>query len=200
MTASWVTPKTDFNPGDVLTAAEVNNIGTDLGLVGLIKIWDSVDAGVTLPAASVTTPTLSQTFKHLVVEISARSSGASSFCVMRANADASADYGYVYGGATTTGTVASGTDGTASPRTGMCNPSTAAANTVAVTRIVIHDYAQAVAAKSANWTTTQRSAADLIALVGGWTWTGTAAIATLTFLPDAGNFVADSRITIYGES
>lgn len=39
-------------------------------------LWDSTDAGVTFPAASITTPTLDGSFKHLVMLYQARSSAA----------------------------------------------------------------------------------------------------------------------------
>jgi hypothetical protein len=45
--------------------------GTWAGEANLI--WDSVDAGVSLPVASITTPTLPTTYKHLMVKYSLRS-------------------------------------------------------------------------------------------------------------------------------
>jgi hypothetical protein len=62
--------------------------------VGLVKLWDSVDAGVTLPTASITTPTLPSTFKHLILEWSARTDGVVTDDIIgvRLNSDSTASH------------------------------------------------------------------------------------------------------------
>lgn len=60
---------------------------------GMTLLWDSVQAGVTLPAASITTPSLDQSFAHLVVLYEASSNIAGTpLLAMRLNGDSAAHY------------------------------------------------------------------------------------------------------------
>lgn len=60
-------------PGDVKTFLRGDG-GWQKG--GMNLLWDSVDAGVALPAASMTTPALDQSFKHLIIMTELRSDNA----------------------------------------------------------------------------------------------------------------------------
>jgi hypothetical protein len=57
----------------------------DVGSPAMVKLWDSVDAGVSLPVASITTPSLPQTFRHLKVIAQILGSSANIGIILRAN-------------------------------------------------------------------------------------------------------------------
>jgi hypothetical protein len=57
----------------------------DVGSPAMVKLWDSVDAGVSLPVASITTPSLPQTFRHLKVIAQILGSTANAGIILRLN-------------------------------------------------------------------------------------------------------------------
>jgi hypothetical protein len=60
-----------------------------------VLLWDSFDAGVSLPAASITTPSLDQTYAHLKVVFRGRGTGVSNTLTnlwMRMNGNSGANY------------------------------------------------------------------------------------------------------------
>lgn len=58
-------------------------------------LYDSVDAGVTFPTTSITTPTLDQNFAHLMIVWSGKAQlAAADNMFMRVNGDAGANYSY----------------------------------------------------------------------------------------------------------
>lgn len=169
---------------------------------GLAKLWDSVDAGVSLPAASITTPTLDQSFRDLVVAIQARSNGAASWVRLQANGETGSvyDVGYTEGNAgTMTGAA---TNGATNVIVAGCQPSTGTANFFGIGEVVLHDYANAakqhsLVAQGAREHGAAGGARQIIssAVIRPG---ALAAISTLTFFADAGSLVTGSRITVYG--
>jgi hypothetical protein len=174
-------------------------------------LWDSVDAGVTLPVGSITTPSLPQTYKHLAVVAHHRSSygGTGDTLGMRFNGlTTAAYYSEVNRARGSTGTAAENL----AVAMGYCGDSACAgsgssANTSGTSFIILPYYA----------TATGRGYCDYIAFGGSGfnTTTGNLfsslwyglyaagiAISTLTFLfMNSGNFAAGfSRFTVYGLS
>lgn len=104
---AWSTPRT-WAVGEVLTAGNMNTfVSNELSFLGppdsvstpgLWLIWDSVTAGVSLPAVSVTTSTIPNNFKHLFItwEGSSAIAASSDSMGVRINGDSGTHYYYQY--------------------------------------------------------------------------------------------------------
>ena len=154
---------------------------------GLNLLWDSADAGVTLPAASITTPTLNQNFKNLLVTYQyQQNSGASQNLYVRPNGDATA---VNYDGVSThaTGSTLTVAHDTVSSAWMIGNGS------FGTGQFLINNYAggtnhmfQGTYSEELHlWT------------VSGY-WAGVAPITTLNFFPGSGSFNSWARISVYG--
>lgn len=176
---------------------------------GAVKLWDSVEAGVVLPAASIATPTLpAANLKHLEVVIRARSDTAAArdSVVARFNGDTAANYdriGGTFQGATAVGSVAAAAQ--TSIFAARIPGATATAKEFGSGTLVIPGHADATGYKIAHtigamiWL--QGTVGDYEWSIGGGVWRSEAAITGLTFLlASGGNFVAGSRITVYGRA
>lgn len=192
---SWTVPHT-YSPGELVTAAMLNSIPYAL-------LWDSVDAGVTLPTASITTPTLDQTFRQLLIVGYVRVTDATrEFISVRFNGDTGANYSYqeLYASNTTTTAVAVG-GGTAAAV--FLVPGTAApANEFGACALEIPSYQGTSNHKAFTARFMMRNtatAADLFSGMVGGLWASNAAISTVTFLDSTGgNIASGSRFSIYG--
>ena len=197
-------PYTDWNA----LAADMNQIVADgAGFVpGAFKLWDSVDAGVTLPAASVTTPSLDQNFSHLLVIFKARSATATSIenLHMRVNGSSAAAYydQVVQGNAAAAS--AGESVGATSMKVGTLAGGSVGATYTGVGCIWLPYYAETTAYK--NYTSisggnrTNLTGHTYEGVFGGFFGSG-GAISTLTFLSQGGgNIVTPSRFTVYGLS
>lgn len=174
---------------------------------GLYKLWDSVDAGVTLPAGSVTTPTLPTTFKHLVVEIHMRTDRVSTNdgILLRFNGDSGANYYYEQLGVTGTASPAVGEAiGVTSLQLEVATGANAPAGCYGACVIEIPYYSNALYGKVLTSHAAARTGSATNGITYGGTagaWAGTAAISTITFAPVSGvNIVAGSRFTVYGRA
>lgn len=161
---------------------------------GLYKLWDSTEAGVVFPTASITTPPLPQTFKHLLVVFSLQGT-ANGFCNVRVNSDASAIYweDQMINGVFSQ--IAAGTGWNWSYLG-------AAANVRAVGRVQINNYSDALLGKSyvgGSYIQNDGSGTQRVFDQGGM-YNSSAAVSTLTFISTAGNLAAGTRITVYGEA
>lgn len=81
------------------------------GKIGLSPIWDSVVAGVTLPAASISTPAIPQTFRHLLIfgsNLRTAAALTSDYINVRCNGDAGNNYALQHFYANNTGLAGSG--------------------------------------------------------------------------------------------
>jgi hypothetical protein len=170
---------------------------------GLTKLWDSVEAGVTLPTASISTPTLPQTFKHLVVEFTGRDSLAANTArlAMRMNGDATAG-SYAVEGVEDSSSALSRYQLQSSAMQALGYPAaTGGASTAGGGTIKIFDYARSTFLKVATihggGLFLNTSGSCIVGIYSGF-WDSPAAVTTLTFLA-ASTFVAGTRITVYGE-
>ena len=171
-------------------------------------LWDSVDAAVTLPAATMTTTSLPQTFKHLLIEVSARGDvvALAAALRMRVNGDSTAAWDWQQLQASATAVTASEGLTDTSAYVGDIPGASAGTFRFSTHTIRIADYAGASKRHSytghssaAEGNGTNASGVTIIRQFGGTTDNSTA-ITTLTFLLSAGNFVAGTRISVYGEA
>lgn len=168
-----------------------------------VKLYDSIDAGVSLPAASITTPTLPGTYKHLRVVYTARSDAAANFegLLLRFNSDSAANYDSQWLQAAGTGVSSSGSLGATAATLGALTAASSPAGYFGTGAIDIPAYRDTVAFKSATGPANYKfdtTATGYFVLTYAGTWKSTAAISMITFLPGAGNFIAGTRITVYG--
>lgn len=170
---------------------------------GLALLWDSIDAGVSLPAATITTPALSQAYKHLVIEWQLRGdSGSGPSVKLRINGDTGSNYSWAAAVATSTPAVsASGSTSDTSVPVGAANGALDAARTAGGGTFRIHNYTSATFAKAMTGDSSYLVATHQWNGIGGdWHPAVSVAVSTLTFFLSAGNIVAGSRITVYGEA
>lgn len=183
------------SPGELVDEAWLNAIGTRL-------LWDSVAAGVSLPAASITTPTLSASFKHLLVLWEAQVSESSmQYLGLRINGDSS---GHYYGNRLTASgsTVATVYEGAStSAKVGLLGDANNAAY-VGSGAIWIPNYASSVAHCFVAESTAVHDASSGNIMLGQFGFgklDSGVAISTLTFLDQGGgNFVSGARFSVYG--
>lgn len=189
-------------PGDVKTFLRGDG-GWQKG--GMNLLWDSVDAGVALPVASMTTSALDQSFKHLLVVISARSDRAALLdgIGMRINGLTAANYFIqTLRANNTTASAFAQAAGTAFDL-GVCAAASSNATSFGSNFVLLPDYANATKGQkflNFNVHLADGTASNFdLRLTGGW-YSGAAAVSTLTFFPTAGglNLVAGSRISVYG--
>lgn len=167
-------------------------------------IYDSVDLGITLPIASLTTSTIPQTYKHLMVVYTARSSAAvvADSLAMRWNGISTAGYydQFMQGSSTT---VNGGSAQAATAiRIGTGAGASAGAPNAGSGVVFIPSYKDTTfyhfyTALSGYMDGTVAGNLGIQAFFGAYA-AGTA-ISSLTFLfPSGGNIVAGSRFSIYG--
>jgi hypothetical protein len=154
---------------------------------GLNLLWDSVDAGVTLPAASITTPSLAQSFKSLLVTYQyQQNSGASQNLYVRPNSDATA---INYDGVSThaTGSTLTVNHDTVSSAWVIGNGSFGTGQFLVnnYTGGTNHMFQGTYSEELHLWT------------VSGF-WAGVVPITTLNFFPASGSFSGWARISVYG--
>lgn len=174
---------------------------------GLTLLWDSVDAGVALPAASITTPALPATYKHLLIEVVGRGdfAGSDVDVGMRINGDTTGNYDTVFVFNNSGTTSAAGQEiAQTSINMFTITGATANANMAGLASLRIVNYAATVFHKMIlgndgrfdDGAGTTFKAAQRVGR-----WRSNAAVSTVTFFPRQGvNFVAGSRFTVYGEA
>lgn len=164
-------------------------------------LWDSVVAGVALPAASITTPALPQTYRDLIVAVVARSDVATHYTLGRFNGDAGPNYDNAISailGSTVTGTPA---NGQTHAYVGGCASSALPAGFLVGGILTVLDYARVAKHFCAGYGGNAHGSGG-----GGQNLLFSAvhkpavdvAISTLTLYPSGGNFVAGTRISVYG--
>lgn len=174
---------------------------------GLYKLWDSVDAGVTLPAVSITTPALPQTFKHLYVEVFGRTNrvATSEQINLRFNGDAGANYDFEL--VQFLGTTFSAPPSEALATVGNAVGFIPAANVAILGAgfvVEVPGYSDATVNKthtSFGFLKSGTTTGNLILTVAGGSWRSTAAISTVTiYAANGSSFIAPTRITVYGKA
>ena len=151
----------------------------------------------TLDSNTVLGGNIPQTYKHLKLVVTCRSSGGASYLTATINGDSGANYNSALAGSNLAGayTAISGS-GTTSWYFGYCAGSGDAANRFAQSEVLFADYTTA-----ANRHTFTAVTALTNGLAGGGGYDGTlAALTRFVLTPNTGNFVAGSRFTLYGIS
>jgi hypothetical protein len=174
--------------------------------VGLVKLWDSVDAGVTLPTASITTPTLPSTFKHLILEWSARTDGVVTDDIIgvRLNSDSTASH-YTALGITSVSAGAPAADDRRAQTVGFFGwaaGASAGGQAFGGGRVEFPNYTSTVVRKpftSVGFANYGFPAGNGRVFTYGGSWDSLAVIATMTFLAASGGlFQTGTRFTISG--
>lgn len=165
------------------------------------------DSTLGAPAANFDINPIAGTFSHLLLVATLRTDKAASAvdeALMRINGDSGANYSDqdIEGSAAAAAAVAHGAVNFA--RLGWATGSTATANFFGSIVAYFPDYANTARAKTCEWESTiyqALAAGNLNARKGGSIWSSTAAITqiTITSLATA-NFIAGSRVTLYGLS
>jgi hypothetical protein len=154
-------------------------------------------------AANVDITSISATYAHLMVVVYARGDTAATNTALgvRFNGDTAANYDYQtlsgQGAAVFAGEQFAQTSAIA----GFMTANTAGANLFSAHCIFIPHYAGSTNNKLAlavSSTKTGTTAATMFVYLTGGFWRSAAAVNRITLLPAAGNFVAGTRVTIYG--
>lgn len=176
---------------------------------GARLLWDSIDSAVALPALSVTTPSLSSAYKHLLVTWRARSTygGSGDTLMLRFNGAAAAYYSQAIRGH---GAVASAAEqiNATSGAIGDMAAAGGAANTSCTGMCFIPDYARGGGVAigyqpyvSFNGGAFNSTTGTMYASVIFGFYAAGIAVSSLTFLTNnAGSFPANSRFSVYGLS
>jgi hypothetical protein len=170
------------------------------GKGGQVLLWDSVEAAVALPAASITTPSLSQIFKHLRVIWEAEIDTGGPDLMVRVNGDAGTNYDSAIGG---WANAAFYNGGYINNGIKFGYASAGAATFGGAGSFDIHCYSDATRDKRASGTYEGHAGTGAAAMqmgyIGGqWRPASPAAITTLTFIPSSGNWAAGTRFSVYG--
>jgi len=167
----------------------------------MAQLYDNV-AGSAIASWDVTG--ISQIYNHLRVVLMARGDTAavSTFARMRFNNDSAANYASIYMAADQGAAIAGVEENSAtSIEVGKVAAATATASHPGISTIEIPAYVGTTFFKNASWTNGFHSALTTLghtAMSGDGVWVSTAAINRITVFPTAGNFIAGSRLTIYG--
>lgn len=199
---TWTTPRT-WTTGEIVTASMMNTHVRDNMAETVHRIAETILLSDT--ASPITFSSISGAYRHLSLEINARSSRATSndSYLIRLNGDSGANYNSLV---TSQSSIAvSATDGLSQTSIQGWNlPGTSAtAGRSSATRVFIPDYARTTYHKNVY--------VDAFLFVTGGTggthwsvvavWTSTAAITSISIYALTGpNFLAGSTFTLYGHS
>ena len=157
----------------------------------MVQLFDSI-LGV---AGTFDANNLSQDYAHLTMRLSARGSQSENI-IARFNNDSGANYWQQVITATTNTVVSAGAAGQTSMHIGYVDPTTANWGSGMV--IDVTNYSEV----TPHFKTISASMAGGLSAFywvgGGGMWGNTAAITRVQILPSAGNFIAGSRLTVYG--
>jgi hypothetical protein len=164
------------------------------------QLYDNI-AGVAI--ASWDVQSISGSYTHLKAIVTARGDTAAADVAvqLRFNNDSGANYDKQQLSAA--GAVASGSEtfGATSVEIGRVPAASATANKAGQVEFTLPNYAATTFQKSFNSVsadTTGQSASTIASIVNACLWRNTAAVTRITILPGAGNWIAGSRLTIYG--
>ena len=159
-------------------------------------LWDSVAAGVSLPAASITTPTLPTGFKHLALVYNGTSAAASTDDLnVRFNGDSGAHYNWQYILGSTAAVAASHQENAASGRAAELGQ---AGGYGGGGMIIIPRYNDAISKTWASYSIGVTSAPVIQAYTYGGIWQTAAAVTSITLLTSSGSNIATGRFSLYG--
>lgn len=173
--------------GDIVTAAQLNLLP--------IQIADST---LTVSASSFDFTSLPSAFAHLLVIGYLRCDAvATSSILMRVNNDSATNYLWRALTGSSSAATSSGSSTTSMTLSGQLASAGETAGVFTPFNVWLPHYANAANQKSAMSLSFLGAATPVVQFSSGL-WNGTAAVSRLTFLTAAGNFVAGSRMTIYG--
>jgi hypothetical protein len=168
-------------------------------LASFVQLYDNIASGA---IASWDVTGIPQTYNHLRIVLNARGDTAATLTETHArfNGDSSAIYDAQYLLTSNTTIVAAATAALNKAQTGEIPAASATADKAGTVVSVIADYKSTTFQKTIisdhgamlDQTTAMRRAMNY------GLWRSTAAINQITVLPTAGNFIAGSRLTIYG--
>jgi hypothetical protein len=196
--------KLNFGAGlvdaDIAAGAAIANSKLAGPLGAMAQLYDSVLGG---SAANFDVSGISQAYNHLVVECTGRSDTASVLLggSVRLNNDSGANYDFERDAASGGLALAAESFGATSMSALLFPGSTAPAGYSGFNRLFIPDYKSTTFHKVfhahtiAKWGT---AASNMEIDDVGCFWRSTAAINRITIFPSSGNFVAGSRLSIYG--
>lgn len=192
----------DKAAGDVFTEAMWDTYLRDNFNKGVMRpIAETLLGSAT---ASITFSSISATdFTHLELVWQARGDNAALTLSLwgRFNADAGANYDWQRMGATATAAAGVEGIGVAQMELGLLAGSTGVANSFGGGRILIPSYAGTTAHKTAHGVSGHKAAnstTNVWMMANAGFWRSAAAINSITLLPSAGNFIAGTKMTLYG--
>lgn len=173
------------------------------GGAGSVTLIEDVTLGA--DAASIDFQSIADSYAHLLIVGTVRTTEAAiqSSLLVRLNNDSGANYSCAYfyvlaGGATGVGAASqTATSITAA----LVSGGTATAGNAAALRIMLPAYAGTTFRKSLRCESEYSrddGANDPVTTFGGGTWRSTAAVSRVTVLPGANDFLAGSRLSLYG--
>lgn len=189
MTGTW---PSGWATGDIETAAEFKK--------GIGSISDTTLGG---SAANIDISSIVGTYAHLFVVVYARGDVAAGSPALwvRFNGDTAANYDYQQLQSTAATVNASESFGVTAITAGLFPGNSAGANLFGVCIGFIPHYAGSSNNKMALATSafkTGVATGNLVNQLNGGSWRSNAAINRITLLPNSGNFVAGTRVTLYG--
>lgn len=162
-------------------------------------------AEIVVPAggqATIDFPAIDQTYKHLVLTLSARTNGAyvDTDLALTVNGDTTASYDDQYYSTTGAGGGGSAATGATSARAGLTAGANAVAGVFAETSIEIINYASTTFRKTWQVETFDHGndAGNGFKIIESGQWRNTAAITRLTLTPSSGSFVVGTVATLFG--
>ena len=196
---AWTTPKTDFDPGDVLTAAELNAIGENIALVP-----HTLSSGALTAGGSIS---ISDAADYGQIEISLlvrtnRAAIVNDLIYLRLNADTGNNYDSYYQIDNTTATTRAENRGTNTAVIGYTPAASAPASYFASYRLLVTDPGATTAFKNVIVNTgfsQSTGAANIFSGNAFAQWRSTAAITSISFgSVNGAAFVAGSSYTVIG--
>jgi hypothetical protein len=166
----------------------------------MTQLYDNTASGA---IASWDVSGISQAYNHLEIIVNARGDTAATNTglELRFNNDSAANYDYQHVKGIAALTVAAEFLGLTSAEIGAVSAATATADISGFVKATVSDYASStfrkqIISQSATQTGVTSGTLSIFNILNAWR--STAAVNRITVFPAAGNFIAGSRLTIYG--
>jgi len=171
---------------------------------GMALLWDSVDAAVSLPVATIVSASLDQGFRHLRVVMTGKVNGAvsSANALMQLNGVSTTTYDYIFNtnsnGVNTAGSGAAQTSALIGTVPGTTNAAALGTTVVDIAQYTLADGTHTAAWTFNSFNAGAYTAATMQSVTGGGSWNTLGAISTISFISGSGSWAAPTRISIYG--
>lgn len=165
----------------------------------LTLLWDTTTAGLAFPTATIVTPTLASTYKHLRVEFSiVNDTAVNKEFYLQINGDSGTNYDTEI--LNVNATTATGTNRNAQTLLYICNCSTGfmTAGTIDIPNYTQNLYGKPITSQ-ATFIQTRTAGQQYVQTTGSY-WHSAAVVQTLAFSMNTANFVAGTRVSVYGLS